>query len=172
VLLHPPSSRVLCFTPELCTLVRPHSVLSAWPSCPRVFGCPPRVARLARLHALVHYAGAHPRPSRSTLMPLSLSAARPAIPPHMLSSPVPAHILPACCGDLGPCAQQFPTFDYIRPCRPNQSACRCHLVVRAEQSACTSRRPPAPPVRQHRPVCPRVCCSQTARPPAPVRDTS
>jgi hypothetical protein len=127
----------------------------------------PRAACLAWLYALMHCTGAHPRPSRSTLVPLSLSAARPVIPPHMLSSPVPARILPACRGDLGPCARQFRTFDCIRPCRPNQSACRCHLVVHAEKSACTSRRPPAPPMRQHCPVCPACAAPKPPSRPLP-----
>jgi hypothetical protein len=39
--------------------------------------------------------------------------------------------------------------------------------VRAEQSACTSRRPPAPPVRQHRPVCPACAAPKPPGRPLP-----
>jgi hypothetical protein len=59
---------------------------------------------LAQLYALVHCIGAHPCPSRSALVPLRLSVARLVVPPHLLSSPVPARILSACRDDLGPCA--------------------------------------------------------------------
>jgi hypothetical protein len=120
VLLHPPSSRAMCFTPELCTLVRLHSSPPARPSCLCVSGRLPRVARQARLYTPVHCTGAHPCLSRSALMLLSLSAARPAVPPDMLRSPVPARILPVCRDDLGP----------MRPTiRPNL---RPHLTMSPE----------------------------------------
>jgi hypothetical protein len=44
---------------------------------------------LAWLYAPVHCTGAHSCLSRSTLRPLRLSAARPAVPPYMLSFPCP-----------------------------------------------------------------------------------
>jgi hypothetical protein len=59
------------------------AVVSAclWPSTSR--------RMLARLYAPMHCTNAHPCPSRSALVPLCLSATRPAVPPHMLSSPCP-----------------------------------------------------------------------------------
>jgi hypothetical protein len=107
VLLHAPSSCALCFAPKPYTVMHMHSAPPAWPSCPRVSGRLPRAACLARLYALVHCTGAHPCPSRLALEPLNLAAARLAVPPHLLSAPVPARILSACRGDLSPCVPTF-----------------------------------------------------------------
>jgi hypothetical protein len=174
VLLQPPSSHVLCFAPEPYTIVHLHSAPPTWPSCPRVSSRLPRAAGLARLYALVHCTGSHPCPSRSAIVPLSLSATHPAVPPHMLSSPVPARILPTCRGDLSPCARQFPTFGRIRPSPepirvplPSRRACRAirlHVAPSAS-TACVTTLPCVPRVRS---------CAAPKPPgrPAPMRGTS
>jgi hypothetical protein len=62
-----------------------HNIPPSWLSCLLVSGRLPCVTCLDGLYALVHYTGAHPCPSRSTLVPLRLSVARPTVPPHMLA---------------------------------------------------------------------------------------
>jgi hypothetical protein len=110
----------------------------------------------------VHCTGAHPCPSRSALVPLNLSAARSAVRPHMLSSPVPARILPACRGDLGPCARQLPTFGptivRTNPRAVAISSCVLSNPPARRAAASAGRATTSPRV-------PRVRCSQTARPP-------
>jgi hypothetical protein len=55
-----------------------------------------RAARMGRLYAPVHYTNAHPCLSCSIPVPRSLFVARPALPPHKLSSHVSARIPPVC----------------------------------------------------------------------------
>jgi hypothetical protein len=173
----PPSSCASCFAPEHEPLCACACTMHRSPEC-RVCTpypcCLPRAACLAWLYALVHCTGAHPCPSRSALVPLNLSAARHAVPLHMLNSLVHARILPACRGNLGPCARQFPTFGRIRPSPepirvpfPSRRACRAirlHVVLAASAGRATAS-----------PRVPRVRSCAVPKPPgrpAPVRDTS
>jgi hypothetical protein len=82
-----------CLAPMRDTLhaqLDPHDAPPASPAAQH------RAAHMAWLYAPVHCTDAHPCLSRSTPVPLSLFAARPAVPPHMLSSLLPARIPPAC----------------------------------------------------------------------------
>jgi hypothetical protein len=110
-----------------------HNAPPVWPSCLCVFDHLPFVARLAQLYPLVRCTGAHPRsrrlapvcypylPSRHTRsppVPLSMSAVRSALAPHMLSSPVlasqPSYVPAFPC----PCTAWLPALHPASICRP------------------------------------------------------
>jgi hypothetical protein len=89
-LLPVPMCRLAPMRDTLHAQLDPHDAPPASPAAQH------RAAHMAWLYALVHCNDAHPCLSCSTPVPLSLSAARPAVPPHMLISLLPARIPPAC----------------------------------------------------------------------------
>jgi hypothetical protein len=119
-----------------------HSALPAWPSCPRISSRLPRAACLARLYALVHCTGAHPCLSRSTLVPLRLSVARPVVPPHMLA-PSRACAMYHTPDSRAPSAPGVPMSPYVHSCTLPTPLSRPALVRRALHLSCAHTRAPA-----------------------------
>jgi hypothetical protein len=168
VLLHPPSSCALCFAPEPYTLMHLHSAqarvtlmsarLSPSTSCLML-------GSALRTRAL-HWRSSVPEP-------LSSRATQPVCSPFC-GTTTHAQLPRACSHPTrvpwrpGP---MRPTIANLRPHhRPNQSACRCHLVVRAEQSACTTCRGQRRSCDNVAPCAPRALLPN--RPAAPLPCTT